>query len=207
MRLVLLSTSNNAPARWEALPWPADANVTKPGFAWASWINCCSVLTGSAGFTTSTLAWMPMSVIGAKSSCGSNRVVFPRAEIGRENCGVAHQQRVAVGVRLATCSAGDVAAGARPVLDHDRLAQHRLQQARPARGRSRRSGRRHWRDDQRDGTGRKVERRGRRCAKRKQKQRRASEMRQTERAGFRSHSTFAPEVLTTAVHFGISALI
>ena len=95
--------------------------------AWTRWrfrsiaAACC---VGRAGFTTRTLACVPMRVIGEKSRCGSNRMSFPVRDWPRE-CRCCPSAACSRRRRLRGLLAGDVAAGARPVLDHDRLAQHR----------------------------------------------------------------------------------
>jgi hypothetical protein len=105
--------------------------------AFAISISCVSVCAGSAGLTTSALACVPISVIGVKSSCGSNPMSFRRA-------GLAARMPVLPisGCGMGDMLAGDIAAGALPALDHQRLTQSRCEQpannaadhvARPAR--------------------------------------------------------------------------
>ena len=67
--------------------------------------------------------------------------VLPARRIGREDAGVAHQQRIAVMRGVGGVLAGDVAAGAGTILHHQRLPQHRCQQPAQRCGRSRRSAR------------------------------------------------------------------
>ena len=77
--------------------------------------------TPSEGCTTSTLGTLATSAIGARS--------LPKSKGERRDRGVdgigdgRHQQRVAVLRRARDVFGGDAGAGARPVLDHDLLAE------------------------------------------------------------------------------------
>ena len=62
----------SSPARWLAVPLPADAYVTAAGFAFASAINVFTEVAGSEGWTTSMFAADVHRITGAKSFIGSN---------------------------------------------------------------------------------------------------------------------------------------
>ena len=57
------------------MPLPAVANVIVPGFALASAMYSCSVLTGTDGLTTSTCGLPATSATGARSFSVSNWIL------------------------------------------------------------------------------------------------------------------------------------
>jgi len=58
---------NCSPARWIAVPSPAEANVTSPGFCLASATSPSAVFAGTSGCTTSTSGDVASSETAAKS--------------------------------------------------------------------------------------------------------------------------------------------
>ncbi len=75
MMSTLASCLNSSPDRCCDVPLPADANVSVPGFAFASAINSGTDFAGLFGGTISTLALVPISVIGTKLLTGSYGIV------------------------------------------------------------------------------------------------------------------------------------
>ena len=113
---------NSSPAMWMPVPTPAEAKFSLPGLALACAISSGMVLTGSVGIDHHD--------VGRACGAGDRRDVAQEVEaqllIERVVDRVRRhplQQRVAVRRRLHHRLGPDVAAGARPVLDQDRLAE------------------------------------------------------------------------------------
>jgi hypothetical protein len=88
-------------------------------------MNSCTDFAGEEFGTHIRLGWVIRRVTGAKS----DRIVAQLRiqELVGGHSRATDQDRVAVGIRMGDHVARDVAAGARLVLDHHRLAPHLLQ--------------------------------------------------------------------------------
>jgi len=110
------------PARCGMLPFPAEGKLTFPGFAFRKAINAASDWICVDGCTTTKCGTAAAIATGAKSLITSYGRLRKR---GRDRVyrNVAHHDRVAVGWRLRHLPRRDRSGCARPVVDHDRLAE------------------------------------------------------------------------------------
>ncbi len=65
---------NCSPARWYAPPWPAEANDSLSGFAFASLIRSASVLYGDFSLTSNRIGPFSSMMIGVRSFAESNGI-------------------------------------------------------------------------------------------------------------------------------------
>src|SRR6516164_1022666 len=125
---ILASAVNSSLARCAARPWPEEAKLSLPGLALASAISSPMDFAGRAGFTTRILACDPIRPIGGIRFRVEIDLLVERSVGGKDGV-VAIEQRVAVGRRVGDGLGCDVAAGARAVIDHERLAEDLLELA------------------------------------------------------------------------------
>ena len=85
-------------------------------------MNSCSVAAGTLLFMTRNSGTVPIGPTGTSSVSGIVRHVPHQVGIDDDVAGVGDAERVAVGRRLGDRVHGDVAARARTIVDHHRLA-------------------------------------------------------------------------------------
>ena len=98
-----------------------------PGFAFDNAVRSASDFTLSAAFTTSTCVMVKSCVIGSKRVDRIERQGLEQELIVDERLARNDADGVAVGRGLRAGAGADVERPARPVLDHDRLAEALVQ--------------------------------------------------------------------------------
>ena len=121
--LILASDLNSSPERCAAAPWPDEAKLIVPGLALASAISSAIEFAGTVGIDHQDVGLRADQADRDEILLGVVVQLLVERGVGGEDAVVAHQQRVAVGRRARDLLGGDVAAGAGPVLDDERLVQ------------------------------------------------------------------------------------